>query len=94
MLEPGLSLLVVQHPRGGPVKLAMADASIEGINGARTTLTYRVNTEWASSGSPCLFDLKFVALHHSRRAPHNEGVPVAAIVAHLDEAGRAALQGT
>lgn len=92
---PGLPLLIMQHPDGRPVKLAMADTGVKAVNRNRTRLTYCVNTEAGSSGSPCLtFDLELVALHHSGQAHHNEGVPIATIVAHLDDAGRAALRGT
>jgi hypothetical protein len=53
-VTPGLPLLIVQYPRGGPVKLAMAEAGVEAVNDNRTRLAYSVNTEIASSGSPCL----------------------------------------
>lgn len=95
MLAPGLSLPIVEHPCGGPVKLAVGAAGVEAVNQTRTRLTYYVNTNAGSSGSPSLrFDLELVALHHSGKAHHAEGVPVATIVAHLGNAGLAALRGT
>ena len=94
-LTPDLPLLIVQHPRGLPLKLAMADKGVGAVIGGGTRVTYEVNTERGSSGSPCLtFDLQLVALHQSGHAEHNVGIPISTIVAHLGEVGRSALRGT
>ncbi|HEV3001203.1 MAG TPA: effector-associated domain EAD1-containing protein [Solirubrobacteraceae bacterium] len=90
-LKPGRLALILQHPRGEPVKLA-ADPLLE-VNGNGTRVRYLVDTDGGSSGSP-VFDLnwKLMAIHHSgdpdykRSATYNEGVPIdrvrALVIAH------------
>ena len=77
------------------MKLAMSDTGVGAVVGDGTRLTYEVNTERGSSGSPCLtFDLRLVALHQSGHPRSNVGVPISTIAAHLGDAGRTALRGT
>jgi hypothetical protein len=90
----GLPLIIIQHPKMLPVKLALDARGVLDTNRNRTRITYSVNTEPGSSGAPCLgFDFAPVALHHAGEpyfnAGRNEGVPLAAIVAHLRREGRA-----
>jgi hypothetical protein len=88
-----LPLLILQHPLGHPMKLALSDKGVGEVVDGGGRVTYEVNTERGSSGSPCLtFDLRLVALHRGGSAEHNTGVPILAIAEHLDEAGRTALQ--
>lgn len=82
---PNTPLLIVQHPKANPLKLAFDTEAIIGVNENGTTVTYRTNTEAGSSGSPC-FDINWnlVALHHSgdpdRANPKwNAGTPLSAI---------------
>ena len=88
-LAPGASLLIVQHPRGGPVALAFDTDSIIGLNVRGTRVRYRTNTEAGSSGSPCFDqDWNLIALHHGgdpgwAQPMFNQGIPIAAIVARL-----------
>jgi Effector-associated domain 1/Trypsin-like peptidase domain len=86
----GAPLLILQHPAGEPVKLAVD--SVLGTNANKTRIRYRANTESGSSGSPCFdINLDLVALHHSgdpdfdpeHKPQYNEGVPVNALVTHL-----------
>jgi hypothetical protein len=92
--EAGAPVFILQHPSGEPVKLAI-DA-VRGLNANKTRLRYRANTESGSSGSPCFdINLNFVALHHSgdpdfdpaHKPEYNEGIPAAALLGHLQQAG-------
>jgi hypothetical protein len=86
--EADALIVIVQHPKGQPMKVAF-DTFI-GMNANQTRITYRTNTEEGSSGSPC-FDasLNLVALHHSGDprmhlpADFNEGIPAATLRASL-----------
>lgn len=87
-LTPGTPLLILQHPASQPLKYALDTAGVLAVNGNCTRVTYGVNTLKGSSGSPCFsLDLRLVALHHAGapefRVDRNEGVPIAAIAAHL-----------
>ncbi|MFP2933743.1 effector-associated domain EAD1-containing protein [Pyxidicoccus sp. 3LG] len=77
----GSLVLVVQHPEGRPMSVALDE--FLGVNAARTRVAYRACTEPGSSGAPCFTqDLRLAALHHSGgpRMPsskgHNEGIPI------------------
>jgi hypothetical protein len=89
-------LFIVQHPQGEPLKLALDDDAIIGLNDNGTRVRYETNTEPGSSGSPCFnADWELVALHHSgdpnfdpaHKPAYNEGIPFAAIVSLLEERG-------
>src|SRR5262249_38614584 len=45
-------ILIVQHPEGTPMKLALDTQAVIGLNGNATRLRYRTNTDPGSSGSP------------------------------------------
>lgn len=86
----GGELIVLQHPRGGPVKLAMNSRGVRtlGVDGIR--LVHDTSTMHGSSGGPCFtFDFELVAVHLglAGSATANRAVPVAAIVRHLIDAG-------
>lgn len=92
-------LLIVQHPQGEPLKLAVDMQSTLGENADRTRLRYRTNTEPGSSGSPC-FDCEWrlVALHHYGDPAYdhpkfNQGVPAATIRKLLETRGKAGSLG-
>jgi hypothetical protein len=92
---PASPLLIVQHPQGAPLKLALDTNSITEVK--ETRVRYNTNTEHGSSGSPC-FDLQWnlIALHHTGdpsepKPAWNEGIPCAAILADLAAKGKAAL---
>jgi V8-like Glu-specific endopeptidase len=94
--EADALIVIVQHPKGQPMKVAF-DTFI-GMNANQTRITYRTNTEEGSSGSPC-FDasLNLVALHHSGDprmhlpADFNEGIPAATLRASLSPEVKALL---
>lgn len=82
------TLIILQHPEGAPLKLAIG--TVLRLNQNETRLLYSTNTEGGSSGSPCFnFNLELVALHHggdpdhSRSAEFNQGVPVERILDHI-----------
>lgn len=86
-------LLIVQHPAGGPMKLAMDLDSWMGLDKSGYRFRYRTNTDNGSSGSPCFsMDWALVALHHfgdpGFRAIHptfNQGVPAHLIRKDIEE---------
>lgn len=92
--NPNSPLLILQHPKAAPMKLAFDTNAILGENGNRTRVTYRTNTEPGSSGSPC-FNLNWdlVALHHagdpdSFAPQYNQGIPIKAIIELLEMRGK------
>lgn len=97
---PHTPLLIVQHPDGKELKLAIDTDAIIALNNNGTRVRYRTNTETGSSGSPC-FDASWnlVALHHTgdlnyaelHQPEYNQGIPFAAIVSLLQARGKLAL---
>lgn len=101
--QAGRSVIVLQHPAGDPLKIAVGPATREDPVGVR--LHYRANTLKGSSGSP-VFDanLELVALHHwgdplyhdAGARADNRAVPVGPILDRLnrvDQAKAALLAG-
>jgi hypothetical protein len=91
-LAPNDALLIVQHPRGVALKLAMDTNAILSVKATR--IRYTTNTDPGSSGSPC-FNIGWspVALHHvgdtaHDRAEFNQGVPLHLIRARLRKLGK------
>src|SRR5262249_55599345 len=88
-------LIIVQHPLGGPIKLAIDTEAVLPTPGApdRPRLRYATNTDAGSSGSPCFtMDWQLVALHHYGdpiwAAPRfNQGIPAGRIRADIIAAG-------
>jgi len=99
-------LMILQHPDGQPLKLAIRSDGVIGTlpqNGSPTRVRYTTRTEPGSSGSPC-FDLAWnlIALHHSGDPKYaklnvnpgwNEGVPFGAILTSLEQAGVRSMLG-
>jgi hypothetical protein len=79
-------LLILQHPLGDAIKLAIETHSIVGLNDAGTRLRHRTNTDGGSSGAPC-FDIHWnlIGVHRGALSgqPHNEAVPIWPIVEAL-----------
>ncbi len=92
--EADTTVLIMQHPLGSPLKLAID--TLIGLNANGTRLRYTTNTEPGSSGSPC-FDVNWnlIALHHSgdagfeplHRPTYNEGIPIGKISGQLAKEG-------
>jgi V8-like Glu-specific endopeptidase len=94
--KPGMGLIIVQHPRGGPMKLAIDTKAVTEVTANQTRVRYRTNTEPGSSGSPCFtMGWELAALHHSGnpelQARYNEGVPLDTICDQLPTSARAAV---
>lgn len=92
-------LLIVQHPDGAPMKLAMDTQAVIGPNANGTRLLYHTNTDNGSSGAPGFsMDWEPVVLHHfgdpAWQAPKfNQGVPLDLIRSRIAAEGHAALLG-
>jgi Trypsin-like peptidase domain len=86
-------ILIVQHPEGAPMKLALDTQAVVGLNGNGTRIRYRTNTDPGSSGSPVFtMDWDIVALHHYgdpnwQKPLFNQGVPIELIRARIDKDG-------
>lgn len=84
------TVLIMQHPSGQSLKLAIGSDAIIGLNQNSTRLRYRVSTSPGSSGSP-VFNINWdlIALHNSgdpnfeHAAEYNSGIPVNMIYALL-----------
>ncbi len=76
--------LILQHPGGGPLKLAV-DRIVE-LERKGTIIRYDTNTDGGSSGSPCFsLSWELMALHQgvAPKGTHNQGVSARAIAEHI-----------
>jgi hypothetical protein len=86
-------ILIVQHPEGGPIKLALDTQAVIGLNANGTRIRYRTETEPGAGGSPVFtMDWDIVAMHHLRdpnwRNPaFRQGVPIELIRQRIDRNG-------
>lgn len=64
-----MDLNILQHPEGGPMKLALSKNGVEKILMERGLLQYSTNAAGGSSGAPC-FDKSWnlVGIHHAERS--------------------------
>ncbi len=98
-LPANAPLLIMQHPEGGPMKMAMDTQAVIGRNGNATRIRYHTNTEKGSSGSPCFtMNWDIVALHHYgdplwKNPKYNQGVPIELIRACIEQAGQSTALG-
>jgi len=80
-------VIIVQHPLGDPMKLAIGMEGVIGYNDGKTRLRYRTNTEGGSSGSPVYTgDWKLAGLHHLGdpvQEPHKPGYNQAVVLTSL-----------
>jgi hypothetical protein len=95
-------LLIVQHPKGDPLRVGLETKSILTVNSNRTRVRYRTNTEGGSSGSPCFdIDWNLVALHHCGDptdnpvglARWNQGIPIDTLMSLITKRGFAGIIG-
>lgn len=67
--KPGDALSILQHPDGGPMKLAITANGVVRINSERSIVRYQAATSGGSSGAPCFDEQwRIVAIHHAERA--------------------------
>jgi len=80
-------VVIVQHPQGEPMKLAIGMDGVIGYNEGKTRLRYRTNTEGGSSGSPVYTgDWKLAGLHHlgdPAQVPHKPEYNQAVVLTRL-----------
>ena len=82
-------LIIVQHPLGQPMKIALDTSSVIGLNPTGNRLQYKTNTEPGSSGSPCFtIDWKLVAVHGASATDQagdevNQGTPIDLVAASI-----------
>lgn len=96
-LAKGAPLLILQHPEGTYLKLAIDTQSKLETNTNGTRIRYTTNTLPGSSGSPCFnIDWKLVALHHLgdpnydellHKAEYNQGIPLGKIREYIQSQG-------
>lgn len=80
----GEPLMIIQHPKGNPLRFALGSVKCLTPPAAKQYLTYDVNTDDGSSGSPCFMsDWSLVALHHWGGKHNNRGILFSAIVEEL-----------
>lgn len=90
--QPGTPLLILQHPKAAPLKLAFDTDAIISLNSNNTRVRYRTNTEGGSSGSPCFnLNWELAALHHAGDPDfiptYNQGIPFTTILELLEQRG-------
>lgn len=87
-VQAGDAILILQHPQGDYLKLAIDTNAALATNANETRLRYTTNTLRGSSGSPCFnVNWELVALHHAgdpnysslHRPEYNQGIPFGAI---------------
>lgn len=90
--KEGKSIVILQHPNGQPMKLAIGLNKVMGHSPNMKRVRYGVNTQGGSSGSPVMntrFEL--LALHNmgdpSFSATFNQGVVIARIIEDLKANG-------
>lgn len=82
--EIGEPLLIIQHPKGAPLKITTG--SVSKVTANQNRITYSANTLKGSSGSPCFnSDWDLVALHHFTDPIGNEGIIFSPILAILQQ---------
>jgi len=74
------ALNVLQHPEGGPMKLALSASGVTWVDPSGVKVQYTTKVAKGSSGSPC-FDRKWnlIALHHAGSRSLGEGILMASI---------------
>jgi Trypsin-like peptidase domain/Effector-associated domain 1 len=99
-ISPKMPVLILQHPKRTPLKLALDTEGVIAINANGTRVRYATNTEEGSSGSPCFDkDWTLLALHHygdpafNHPPEYNQGIPIGAIRNRLERLGKTSLLG-
>lgn len=91
-LASGASMVILQHPKSQPIKIAIGLSKVIGSDANFRRVRYDINTEPGSSGAGC-FDISFnwVALHNLGDPEwiptYNQGIPARAIIEDLKSNG-------
>ncbi len=84
--QPNSPLIILQHPNGEPLKMAIETQAIQGMTPDGVMVKYNTNSMPGSSGSPCFdLDWNLVAIHHSGTRDYNAGTPISLIVEDLKQ---------
>lgn len=88
VLTQGGHVIIVQHPKGSPQKIAFGFSKSEGTDQNKRRLRYQVNTKKGSSGSPCFNEkYEWIALHNmgdpNWNPNYNQGIVAQKIIADL-----------
>jgi hypothetical protein len=84
--KPNSPLIILQHPEGDSLKMAIETQAIQGMTSNGVMVKYNTNTMPGSSGSPCFdLDWNLIALHHSGAEEYNGGTPISLIVEDLKQ---------
>ncbi|WP_170109047.1 trypsin-like serine peptidase [Neorhizobium huautlense] len=93
-IAPGAGVIIVQHPDGGPMKLAIDSDAVQKLPppGDWPRIRYSTNTAAGSSGSPCFtMEWELIAIHHfgdpAWKAVFNQGVPAHLVRQDIVSAG-------
>lgn len=95
-LAAGEQVFLLQHPKGGALRLTIG--SVTEFNAAGTRVRYDANSRDGSSGAPCFdADLRLVALHHAHDPAYppawNQAVPLAVLQKVWQDNGLALPEG-
>jgi len=82
--KPRSPLLILHHPRGEELKMAIETQSIVGLDSTHPRVTHKTNTDHGSSGSPC-FDLSWtlLAVHRGTVGTANVAIPIAPVASAI-----------
>jgi hypothetical protein len=100
-VAPGSGVIIVQHPDGGPMKLAIDSDAVRQLPPPADwpRIRYSTNTAPGSSGSPCFtMEWDLIAIHHLgdpawQEPVFNQGVPAQLVREDIVTAGHGALLG-
>ena len=82
--QKGEPLVIVQHPKGSPQKMAFG--AVVDVPAKQARIIHNVSTQEGSSGSPCLnSSLELVALHYWGSDTKNAAIRFSAILEHLGD---------
>jgi hypothetical protein len=100
-VAPGSGVIIVQHPDGGPMKLAIDSDAVQELPPPADwpRIRYSTNTAAGSSGSPCFtMEWDLFAIHHFgdpawKQPVFNQGVPAHLVRQDIATAGHGDLLG-
>lgn len=90
VLSKGVGLNILQHPLGGPMKLAVSTNGVTGLYEDIHRVQYVTRAAGGSSGSPCFDgDWRLAALHHAETSRGfgtiRQGIPFGAIYREISD---------